>query len=146
MVRLPILLLAVVFAGCMVPKSDYNNLKLTLDTLKHSLDTLKASNVRLRKQVDSIHRVNKSVQQRNRVQNAGFHSEDEALALVKDYYEFYNAEMTYRNPKIRRISNNEFYVSLEECTNKEMYTNDEFFWRSTVHTLVINSDGKYLFR
>jgi len=71
------------------------------------------------------------------------YSEEKALSCIEDYYLFYNADYTYRNPEVRRVSNNVFYISLQECTNKKEFTTNEFFWRSKVLILTIHSTTKY---
>ena len=43
------------------------------------------------------------------------YSEEKALELIADYYEFYNADEEYDSPVVRRISNNVFYVKVEYC-------------------------------
>jgi len=71
------------------------------------------------------------------------YTEEEALRLVADYYEFYNSNMKYKNPKIRRTSNDSFQVSVQECLKKTGYCDNETFWNSKVLTLTINKDGSY---
>jgi len=71
------------------------------------------------------------------------HTEEEALRLVGDYYEFYNSNMKYKNPKIRRTSNDSFQVSVQECLKKTGYCDNETFWNSKVLTLTINKDKSY---
>lgn len=71
------------------------------------------------------------------------HEESEALKLVSDYYDFYNAEYTFRNARVRRISSNKFQISVEECFNKKEFVENEFHWRSVVRQLTIHDDGSY---
>ena len=81
------------------------------------------------------------------------YSEEKALEFIADYYEFYNADEEYDNPVVRQISNNVFYVKVGYCTGgknicyKSDYNNEpekhEFFWRSKVWILKIQSSSKY---
>lgn len=110
-----------------VPKSDY--------------DQLQKENSRLREEVESLRAEKSEREEKERLDNLRQHSEDEALKLLKDYYEFYNANFVYRRPKIRRLSNNRFVISLEECIKE--FRDIEFHWHSKVVNLTINSDGTY---
>lgn len=112
-----------------VPKSDY--------------DQLKAENERLREEVESLQSEKREREEQERLESLKQHSEEEALRLIKDYYEFYNANMIYRKPKVRRVSSNVFKISLEECTKKGGFSDQDFFWHSRVINLTINSDGTY---
>ena len=81
------------------------------------------------------------------------YSEEKALELIADYYEFYNADEEYDNPVVRRISNNVFYVKVEYCNGGKdtCYESDynggtkkhEFFWSSKALVLKIQSSTKY---
>lgn len=81
------------------------------------------------------------------------YTEEKALELIADYYEFYNADEEYDNPVVRRISNNVFYVKVEYCSGGKdtCYTTDynggtvkhDFFWSSKVLVLKIQSSTKY---
>jgi hypothetical protein len=81
------------------------------------------------------------------------YTEEKALELIADYYEFYNADEEYDNPVVRQISNNVFYVKVQYCdggkeTCYESDDNDEtvkrdFFWSSKVLVLKIQSSTKY---
>lgn len=85
--------------------------------------------------------------------NSVQYSEEKALELIADYYEFYNADEEYNDPKVRRVSNNVFYVSVKYCHggkdicyNEDYNGNkvkDDFFWRSKVLVLKIQSSTKY---
>lgn len=72
------------------------------------------------------------------------YSEEKALEFVNDNYYFYDANTVYRNPKLRRVSNNVFIVSVEECM-KSFQDDGDFFWRSVVYTLTIKSNTKYTY-
>lgn len=81
------------------------------------------------------------------------YSEEKALELLADYYEFYNADEEYENPVVRRISNNVFYIKVDYCNGGKdiCYESDynggtkkhEFFWHSKVLILKIQSPTKY---
>jgi hypothetical protein len=82
------------------------------------------------------------------------YTEEKALELISDYYEFYNADEEYDNPVVRRISNNVFYVKVDYCGggkdicyetnyNNGESTKHEFFWHSKVLILKIQSSTKY---
>jgi hypothetical protein len=89
------------------------------------------------------------------------YSEEKALELIADYYEFYNADEKYENPVVRRISNNVFYVKVEYCnggddicfdqrsvrnengTTEFIQVKNEHFWDSKVLILKIQSSTKY---
>ncbi|HEX8334817.1 MAG TPA: hypothetical protein VF622_19490 [Segetibacter sp.] len=73
------------------------------------------------------------------------YSEEKASELVEDNYAFYDANNVYRNAKVRRVSNNVFYVSLEECS-KDFAEKGDFFWHSKVYVLTIASNTRYRFK
>ena len=95
---------------------------------------------------------------------AKYFSEDHALKCIEDYYDFYNADEHYLDPRIRRVSNNVFYVSVKYCIGgeeicferKNIGTWDnpiyitgepkEFFWNSKVLVLTCTSETKYKVR
>ena len=112
--------------GC-VSQTEYDKLKAEKEKLQNDYDNLLAE----KRQIE-IEKNSKK-----------FFSEEEALSVLKDYYDFYNGEMIFRKPKFRRVDNNTFKISLEECTKKGPFKGDNFFWRASVVTLVINNDGSY---
>ena len=73
------------------------------------------------------------------------YSEEKALELVEDNYAFYDANNIYRYAKVRRVSNNVFYVSLEEC-DKTFADKGDVFWHAKVYVLTIGSNTKYKFQ
>ena len=140
------------FFGC-VNKSDFENVENENKELKTELENL-------RKKVNELE--NNSNTKPNRVQsninstpnknsksinesfdNSKHYDESEALNLVQDYYDFYNADFAYKNARVRRMSNNKFRISLKECINKEPFLSDDFHWSSINYILTINSNGKY---
>ena len=133
--KLLILFLFASLTSC-VPKSEYDELKTDNEQLRDELAELKP-------ELDELRREQNEREERERQISA--HSEADALKLIKDYYEFYNANMIYRKPKVRRdiSAANKFIVSLEECVKKGGFSEDNFFWHSKVLTLTINIDGTY---
>ena len=135
-----ILSILFLFSSCMVPKSEYDELESKNESLKSEKERLESINRRQNTIIDSLYDEKETIE-RKKLET--IHSENKALKLIEDYYTFYNADKTYRQPQIRRIDNNKFSVSLQECTNKEAYRSDDFFWHSRVLTLVINNNGSY---
>ncbi len=94
-------------------------------------------------------------------QSSSQYSEMHALECIEDYYEFYNADECYSDPKVRRISSNVFYVSVKYCSggkeicykkenilntwNNPIYVEvkNDFFWHSKVLVLTCASKTKY---
>ncbi len=125
------LTISVTLLSCVVPQSDYNKLKSENEQLKNEISNIEIENTELKSRLEEKKRI------------ASNHSEAEALKFLKDYYSFYNSDMTYRNPRVRRVDGNTFKISLEDCTKKADFKKDDFFWHSQVLTLVINEDGTY---
>jgi hypothetical protein len=91
----------------------------------------------------------------------GYYTEEHAMECLQDYYDFYNADEEYSDPKIRRIGNNVFYISLKYCSGGKSicYTEEnictlcdqpiyvskkkDFFWSSKVLKLTCTSKTKY---
>jgi|688.fasta_scaffold1349640_1 hypothetical protein len=126
-------LTAFTFSGC-VSKSDYEKLKQENETLTIEINQL---NIK----INTLTIEKEEMEEKKRI--AALHTEADALKLIKDYYEFYDADNIYRKPKVRRVSENVFRISLEECPRRGEFSNDNFFWRSTVIKLTIYEDGKY---
>lgn len=111
----------------------------------------------------SIQKVNAQTTKKKVVTKSTTYSEEHALECLEDYYEFYNADENYSNPKIRRISNNVFYISVKYCTGGKdiCYTKEnigtwdnpiyiekkrDFFWSSKVLVLTCTSKTKYIIK
>lgn len=107
-----------------VPKSDYDDLKRENDQLIKELDELREEKIKEQESLD-LH-----------------YTEERALKLIEDYYDFYNANKVYRNPRVRKVSNNKFVISLEE-TSKAFSSAHSNFWTARVFTLTINRNGTY---
>lgn len=56
------------------------------------------------------------INKKQSTQSSSQYSEKHALVCIEDYYEFYNADECYSDPKVRRVSNNVFYVSVKYCS------------------------------
>lgn len=131
-----VLLLSLMTLTSCVSKSDYDKVKKELEETKQELSKMKRN-------YESLLEEKKQEElERNRIP---FISEAQALNYIKDFFDFYNKDMTYRNVVLRRISDNSFRVSLETCTNKGDFSNNDFFWTSSVRTLTVHSNGKYDF-
>lgn len=94
---------------------------------------------------------------------ATVYSEEYALECVQDYYDFYNADEEYSDPRVRRVSNNVFYISVKYCSggksicytkenigswDRPLYSEkkNDFFWNSKVLVLTCTSKTKYTIR
>lgn len=119
--------------GC-VPKSDYEKLKSENDELKIELSYVKEQYEQL---------LDQKRQAEIEKQKKPYISETKAKEFLRDYYKFYNGDWTYRNAVFRRLDNNSFTISLEECIRKGDFSNSDFFWNASVKTLTVNNDGTY---
>jgi hypothetical protein len=128
------IILVLLIVGCGVPLKEHEQLIKENDSLKNKIETLEI-------------KYNKLIQEKFQLEieqkKKKFVTESEALGYLKDYYEFYDANNIFRNPKVRRVDKNAFIISLEECLKKGGFSNKNFFWSSTVKKLVVNNDGTY---
>lgn len=157
-----IILLCVLFVSC-VSQSKYEKLEAreeyareTAKEYMHLYDSL--IYVVIPKLEEKIKQQNKP--RKKAKTKSKFYTEQQALNYIKDWYDFYNSEWTYRNPRIRRKANNVFVVSLEEATkssriekikiNKDLTTSKTgemiYTWYSNVYELTIANNGKYSFK
>jgi len=119
-----------------VPKSDYEKLEKEKNEVEKQLEETK-------KEYNLLYEEKRQAGiEKDRIP---YVSEDQALKYIKDNYAFYEKDMKYRNVQLRRIADNSFRVSLEECTKKGDFSNDDFFWHSNVRTLTVHKSGKYDF-
>lgn len=140
-----------------VPKSDYEKLEKEKTDVENHYEKLEKEKTDLENQLEEIKQELSSMSdkyyelydekrkaeiERNKTPHI---SKSEALQYIKDNYSFYEKDMLYRNVQLRRISDNSFRVSLEECSNKGPFSDNEFFWNSNVRTLTVHSNGKYDF-
>lgn len=135
-----LLIISLTMVGC-ISKSDYQELKVENDILK-------AENERLKVESDSLtvilNQVKEELGEIIKVKQAKkYYSEFQAKNYLKDYYEFYESGLIYRNVKIRRIENNKFVFSFE-VADKSALTERFPSWWDVVKYLTINNDGTYL--
>ncbi len=119
-----------------IPKTEYEKVKNELDETKQELSEVKRNYETL------LEEKRQEESERNRIP---YISDDQALGYIKDNFNFYERDTKYRNVVLRRISDNSFRVSLETCTKKADFSNDDFFWNSSVRTLTVHKNGKYDF-
>lgn len=138
-----------VMVGC-VSQADYDKLKEENLIHKNKVEELEFNLINVKNALEQLLEEKRlaEVERKKKISNAKiernkkkYRTESEALSTLKDYYEFYNADRVYRNPKVRRVDNNTFKISLQEC--RKMFRDDERYWRSKVMTLEIKNDGTY---
>jgi hypothetical protein len=110
---------------------------------KSEYEALERQNKQLKQELEALRLEQRQREEQERLALIKHRSDEEALKLIKDFYEFYNADMIYRKPKVRRLSSNQFVISLEECVKKGGFSDQDFFWHSRVLNLTINSDDTY---
>lgn len=110
---------------------------------KSAYDSLEMENQQLKQEIETLQMAKREQEKKERLTLLKQHTEEEALKLIKDYYNFYYANMIYRKPKVRRVSSSKFVVSLEECPKKGGFSEQDFYWNSRVLNLTINGDGTY---
>jgi hypothetical protein len=119
-----------------VSKTDYEKLEKTLDETKQDL-------------TDVSYRYELLIEEKRQIEiernKKPFITDKQALGYIKDNYSFYEKDMKYRNVQLRRTDDNIFRVSLEECTMKGGFSNNNFFWNSRVRTLTVHKSEKYDF-
>lgn len=126
-----------------VSKSDYEKLEKEKIELETQLEETKNELSNVRYKYDQLNE--EKIQAEIERNKTPYISEDQALQYIKDNYAFYEKDITYRNVQLRRISDNSFRVSLETCTKKGSFSDDDFFWHSSVRTLTVHKNGKYDF-
>lgn len=140
-------LLLVTIVGC-VPQSDYNQLKSEKDELELKVGKLEdeISNIQ--------HEYNQLLAEKRETEiemsKAPYISEEKAILYIKDYYSFYEKDIQYRNIELRRIADNIFKVSVEECGWKSTSGEDpcdggDFYWSAKVRTLTVYNNGKFVY-
>ena len=134
--KILVLLVFVLTISSCVPKSDYEKLERQLSETEQELSDLKFK-------YDQI--LEEKRQEEIEKARTPYVTESQALGYIKDYYSFYNKDTRYRNVELRRTADNRFKVSLETCTKKGSFSNDNFFWNASVRTLTVYNDGKYDF-
>lgn len=127
-----------------VKKSDYDELNFKNEKLTRQVEELIQIRDSLNIEVQSYK--NKQYKElTKKIENSTiYRTVEEASFLVKDYYEFSNRNFLYRNPKIKRVNNNKFKISVEECINKDGFKESDFHWNAQLYILEIKNDGTYL--
>ncbi|CAA0236434.1 hypothetical protein ABHQ57_06845 [Tenacibaculum sp. ZH5_bin.1] len=138
-----IILLFILLSSC-VPKEKYEKLKeekIALEKTRDSLSFwLRISEKQNRRYIKELSNIKKK--KKKTIKKATKYSNDDALKHLNDYYKFYRRDYTFKEPKVRRKSNNEFVISLKEVDNE--FKNVEQFYSSRVCLLTINNDGTYI--
>jgi hypothetical protein len=130
-----------IISACGVPQDDYNKLKLEKEALDEKLQQSELEISNLQQQNDDLLEEKRQIEiEKNKTP---FVTESQALDYIKDYYNFYDSDVDYRNVRLRRLEDNVFTVSLEECTKKGSFSDNDFFWTSRIKRLTVNSDGTY---
>lgn len=131
-----VLVTAILALSACVPKSDYEKLEKEKNEIERQLEETQ-------REYNLLYEEKRQAEiEKNRTP---YISEEEALKYIKDNYAFYEKDMKYRNVQLRRIGDNSFRVSLEECTKKGDFSNNDFFWNARVRTLTVHKSGKYDF-
>lgn len=143
-----LLILVTTITGC-VSKSNYDDIKSEKDNLEVELASIKSENEMLKQELSEINdelnslKLNYNIVLENKKQSEAekgkvrYYSETEALEFLKDYYDFYHTDYSYRNVETRRVNNNTFIFSLEENWSVSK------LWFTKFYDLWINNDGTY---
>lgn len=130
-----------IISACGVPQDEYDKLKLEKVALEEKLQDSELEISNLKQQNDDLLEEKRQIEiEKNKTP---FVTESQALDYIKDYYDFYDSDVDYRNVRLRRLEDNVFTVSLEECTKKGSFSDNDFFWTSRIKRLTVNSDGTY---
>lgn len=130
-----------IISACGVPQDDYDKLKLEKEALEEKLQDSELEISNLKQQNDDLIEEKRQIEiEKNRTP---FVTENQALGYIKDYYDFYDSDVDYRNVRLRRLEDNVFTVLLEECTKKGSFSNNDFFWTARIKQLTVNNDGTY---
>jgi len=126
-----------------VLKTDYEELENEKKELKNKLEDVKEELSDISYKYELL--IEEKRQAEIEKNKKPYITDKQALGYIKDNFSFYEKDMKYRNVQLRRITDNSFRVSLEECTKKGGFSDNNFFWNSRVRTLTVHSDGKYDF-
>ena len=121
-------------------KNDDGRLIEENENLVYQNATLEEHNNKLSKENDSLLLILSG--QRKKTVDYDFFSvsEEDAIIYIKDYYDFYRRDKTYRNIQIRKIKPNKFIVALDE-KNK----GGNWLWYTQQYYLTVNIDKTYYF-
>jgi hypothetical protein len=140
-------------AGC-EPRAELETLKAENERLKLQQDSLVGKLDSVAKLKDSLAllvpkpKVPKATPSDNgesAPRGGGYYTEQEALDYVEDYYDYYRTDYVYRNPRVRRISGNEFNVSLQERMG-DVSGEFSWHWEGVVWRLTVKNKSTYLMR
>lgn len=70
-------------------------------------------------------------------------TEEKAISLLNDYFNFHNTDYTFRNASITRVNDNSFDISLEIALDEFRDNDDDNNWNSEVLRMVIYNNGTY---
>lgn len=130
-----VLLLLFSFSSC-IPASEFEDVMTENSRLTSQITDLKLDIIALKYEIEQL--------KKKKIVEATY-TEDSVLKLLKEYYTFYKRDEVYRKPKVKRVSSNIFHISLEECTKKGEFKENNFFWHSSIYELTIYGNGKYEF-
>ena len=136
-----ILIITLTITSCGVQQSEYDSVMLENEKLLKEIEKVVKEKEQVQSSYDKLISEIKELEEKK--VKATEYTDEDALKLLADYYDFYNADKVYRNTRVRKLSDNEFRISLEECTKKGSFSDNDFFWHSYVKLVTIYSDGKY---
>ena len=126
---------------------------LTNCVSKSKHEDLKNKNLELRQKLNKVEKELKQYKLKETEQRLNdlalpYVTEKQALAYIKDNYEFFERDKKYKNVKLRRSSKNSFVVALDECgciPVSACYNFPGDCFNAVVKTLTIYAGGKYDF-
>jgi hypothetical protein len=127
-------LIAILFVNC-VSKTEYEKLEMEKEKLTNE-NLLQFAKIEfLNSKIKEFEQEKEKAEtQKNKIK---WYSNKQALNYLKDYYDFYQTDLKFKDEKIRRVSDNEFKISLTECLKKMNHC------YAKVYTLTIDNKGKY---
>lgn len=130
------------FITACVSQSDFEKLKFENECLKKKIMELEADKNFLNEKYNALV-VEKKIIELQAGENK-FCSELQALEYLEDYYNFFRKNYVYRDPVVKRSTDNSFIISLEESDKANAEQNKEQ-WIPVVWSLKINANGTYTF-
>lgn len=127
-------LTTILLIGC-VSQSEYDKLQEENEKLKQENEMQLEKIVSLTSKLEELE--NEKIKAEIEKNKVKWYSKDEAMNYVKDYYQFYKTDLYFKNAKTRRVSDNEFLISLTECLKSV----DHCY--SKVYRLTIDKEGNY---
>lgn len=75
--------------------------------------------------------------------NSNLNSEEkEVIDFLQEHYDFYDRDHIFRKPLVKKIDTYNYEVSIEECTNKDPFKNDDNFWNAKIVKISRDENGK----